>query len=112
MDARQDGPYGWIADGICLEVFDADRAVGQRPGQAVLQAELRLEPALRIGSVGVLESSRVRSLGCCVCADIGHAAALLCVTIDATDLWLTLSPDTNARFAASVSGNVQSWAFG
>src|SRR5262249_3982380 len=60
MDARQDGPDGWIAEGICLEVLDADRAVGKRTRQAVLHAELRLESALRVGSVGVLEPPRVR----------------------------------------------------
>src|SRR5262245_25323535 len=30
MDARQDGPDGWITEGISLEVLDADRAVGER----------------------------------------------------------------------------------
>src|SRR5262249_59037457 len=56
----QDGPYGWIGEGISLEVLDANRVVGERARQAVLQAELRLEPALRVGPVGVLEAPRVR----------------------------------------------------
>src|SRR5262249_774698 len=56
----QDGPYGWIGEGISLEVLDANRVVGERARQAVLQAELRLEPTLRVGPVGVLEAPRVR----------------------------------------------------
>src|SRR5262249_33951982 len=60
MDARQDHPYRRIAEGITLEVLDADRTVSERARQAVLHAELRLEPALRVGTVGVLEAPRVR----------------------------------------------------
>ena len=37
MDARQEGPDGWITEGISLEVLDADRAVGERTRQAVFK---------------------------------------------------------------------------
>jgi hypothetical protein len=60
VDARQDRLHRRIAEGITLEVLDADRTVGERARYAVLQAELRLQPALRVGPVGVLEAPRVR----------------------------------------------------
>ena len=58
-DARQQSLHRRVLVGIAFKVFDHDLAVGHRAGEAVLQAELGVEFALRFGAVGVLEAPRV-----------------------------------------------------
>jgi putative tryptophan/tyrosine transport system substrate-binding protein len=43
-DARQDGPDGWIAEGISLEVLDADRAVAVQRFHSSSTVQSRKKP--------------------------------------------------------------------
>src|SRR6202008_4164808 len=50
-----------IAHGRVGEMFEAHDAVHQRAREHILDAELAIEPALRIGPVGVLQPARMRA---------------------------------------------------